>query len=386
MDNRIDRDVVNQQADLLSLLGSVNTNLIRVAMTGGGELAGPCPICGGDDRFRVQPYHQPEPRWLCHHCTGGRWKCAIDLGVLLWPGTPFREICARLAGGQLPKIGDQVPARVYAPKPVAQPALDQEAAHKVIDQARATLWQKRYSQVREYLHGRGLNDKTIDRFNLGYMATGDPNLYGRTIAGLYVPRGIVIPGMLKSEVWYLKIRLLPGVPAGCQRCKARIPGAGKCPSCGEENRYRGVKGNRTAAIFNARDLVSGTPALFVEGEFDAMLAWQEFGDLIPTATIGSATSAPDLAVWGRFFLAAGKTLILPDADEAGERAANTVAGATRYPIIVGLPEGYKDLTDYHQAGGNLRAWISELLDTYDPQPLSMFEQAGMLGAMIREVV
>ncbi|MBV9711108.1 MAG: hypothetical protein JO011_09365, partial [Ktedonobacteraceae bacterium] len=34
---------------------SQNTSLRRVASTHGGEYAGPCPFCGGTDRFRVWP-------------------------------------------------------------------------------------------------------------------------------------------------------------------------------------------------------------------------------------------------------------------------------------------------------------------------------------------
>ena len=40
-------------------------NLKRVASTGGGEFAGPCPFCGGHDRFRVQPANNI---WLCRYC------------------------------------------------------------------------------------------------------------------------------------------------------------------------------------------------------------------------------------------------------------------------------------------------------------------------------
>ena len=42
--------------DLLSVIGSATT-LKKVAATDGGEYAGPCPFCGGDDRFRVLNVH-----------------------------------------------------------------------------------------------------------------------------------------------------------------------------------------------------------------------------------------------------------------------------------------------------------------------------------------
>ncbi len=52
-----------------------DTQLRKVAATNGGEFAGPCPFCGGKDRFHVQPNKN---RWLCRGCTGGRWKGPWD--------------------------------------------------------------------------------------------------------------------------------------------------------------------------------------------------------------------------------------------------------------------------------------------------------------------
>ena len=45
---------LKRKVNLLSLIGS-NVSLHKVARTGGGEYAGPCPFCGGTNRFRVQP-------------------------------------------------------------------------------------------------------------------------------------------------------------------------------------------------------------------------------------------------------------------------------------------------------------------------------------------
>lgn len=43
--------------------------LRRVARTNGGEWAGPCPLCGGDDRLRVWPSpKEGSPRAWCRRC------------------------------------------------------------------------------------------------------------------------------------------------------------------------------------------------------------------------------------------------------------------------------------------------------------------------------
>jgi DNA primase len=52
--------------DLLSLLSGYTT-LRRASGTSGGEYGGPCPFCGGRDRFRVWPASD-RPRWWCRRC------------------------------------------------------------------------------------------------------------------------------------------------------------------------------------------------------------------------------------------------------------------------------------------------------------------------------
>ena len=64
-----------KQVDIIELLG--NWPLRRVASTGGGEL-GPCPFCGGFDRFSVQPNHPEGGRWYCRQCGENKWHDTID--------------------------------------------------------------------------------------------------------------------------------------------------------------------------------------------------------------------------------------------------------------------------------------------------------------------
>jgi hypothetical protein len=72
-----------QAPDLLDLAEQL-TNLKKSSSSAGGEWSGRCPFCGhlpgGADKngFSVQPYHTPEPRWLCRKCTDGKWQDVID--------------------------------------------------------------------------------------------------------------------------------------------------------------------------------------------------------------------------------------------------------------------------------------------------------------------
>ena len=88
----IDTGAIKQRTDLLGLIGA-DTRLKKVASTGGGEYAGPCPFCGGRDRFRVQP---AKGRWWCRGCSdGSRWQDAIGY-VRRREGLGFTEACRRL--------------------------------------------------------------------------------------------------------------------------------------------------------------------------------------------------------------------------------------------------------------------------------------------------
>ena len=55
------------QVTLLELVNR-DTPLKRVANTKGGEYAGPCPWCGGDDRFHVWP-NDERPHYWCRQCN-----------------------------------------------------------------------------------------------------------------------------------------------------------------------------------------------------------------------------------------------------------------------------------------------------------------------------
>lgn len=50
---------------LLDLLNDDGIDTKKVSTTNGGEYAGPCPACGGTDRFRVWPQNG---RYWCRGC------------------------------------------------------------------------------------------------------------------------------------------------------------------------------------------------------------------------------------------------------------------------------------------------------------------------------
>ena len=63
---------------------------------GNSEWHGPCPFCGGTDRFSVQP-HAAEPRWLCRNCTEAKWQDVIAF-VMRRDDCDFMTACQTLGG------------------------------------------------------------------------------------------------------------------------------------------------------------------------------------------------------------------------------------------------------------------------------------------------
>ena len=73
----------------------------------------------------------------------------------------------------------------------------------------------------------------------------------------------MIPWLLDGELWQLEIR-----------------------TNREQPEYLATSGGHPC-LFGADTLVPGEPAILAEGEFDTLLLWQEVGDLVGVATLGS---------------------------------------------------------------------------------------------------
>lgn len=341
--------------DLLAVIGN-DTTLRRVASTNGGEFAGPCPFCQGVDRFRVQPNHPGgKGLWYCRGCGEERWHDAIDY-VRRRDGLSFREACDRLG-----VIVQQARATTRRNPPKAKPTVKQEAtlptwdtaaALAVVEECEAALWADAGAKARKWLTARGLADDTLRHWRLGYSA-------GQEAHGLFVPRGIVIPCFVGKSLWYIKVR----------RPVPPLPG----------RKYKHVKGGRPALY--GLDFLSGKDAVVIcEGEFDAMLLWQEAGDLVDTVAVGSATNRPALP-----FLAhlAGATRWLVSLDNDADKAAawwGRLSGRVRRV----KPLQGNDLTDFHLAGGNLRRWVSYSLERLAMETQSFSERLDELDKVVHD--
>jgi DNA primase len=95
---------------------AAETPLRWVADTRGGEYAGPCPWCGGRDRFRVWP-EADKPGYWCRQC--GKHGDAIQY-LRDRHGLSYPEACERLCLPAKPRTPSPMFAPT-APKPQATP-------------------------------------------------------------------------------------------------------------------------------------------------------------------------------------------------------------------------------------------------------------------------
>ena len=329
--------------DLLTVIGA-DTSLRRVASTNGGEYAGPCPFCGGVDRFRVWPNHPGgRGRWWCRQCE--RQGDAIqyvrerdNLGyreALEVLGLEARQEARR--GKNMAKLQTKPTPAIHQEAP--QPTWDPSAALVVVEKCEAALWADAGVRARAWLAQRGLGERTLRTWRLGYNPTD------RKIGGLFVPCGIVIPCFVDGVLWYLKVR----------RPVPPLPGP----------KYRQVKGGGKRALFGLDHLKGRRVAVICEGEFDALLVWQEAGDLVDVVALGSATARPSVAFLARL-AAATRWLVATDRDDAGEKGAAWWGEYSARVRRVRPLQG-NDLTDFHTAGGDLRAWVTYHLERLEAQ-------------------
>jgi Toprim domain-containing protein len=118
----------------------------------------------------------------------------------------------------------------------------------------------------------------------------------------------------------------------------------------------------------------GKPLIIVEGEFDALLLGQELVDLAAVVTLGSASARSDGSIF-LAMLAAPMWFIATDADEAGDRSAS---GWPTRTIRVGPPGAFKDWTEAHLSGINLRRWWieTEFTDVFDREERAAIQWDG----------
>ncbi len=341
MQPRIDTETIKATVDLPTLIEKD----LGPGKKSGKWVLFSCPFPGHKNGDRSPSLGVTAQSWFCFTCR--RHGDAIAW-LMDHRGMSFQSACDFLSGGSLP-LADTLPKRPEIPAYQPPELTWQQSAQQVVSHCQEALWSPAGRPALEYLHSRKLSDLFIRFYHLGWSS-------GFQIGELRIPRGVVIPCIEAGQIWYLKVRALPGEPCQCIACHAEMPEPGLCPKCGAKTKYLGVKGNRSSAIFGAGNLIGSEYALLVEGEMDAMIADQELRCL-GVATLGSATNVPDLATWGKYLIGKKQIFAVYDNDQAGKAGAQNLARMSHRVVRLELPAGVKDINDFVLMGGDVWQWI-----------------------------
>lgn len=277
------------------------------------------------------------------------WRCfgACNTGgdVFAWvmrrDGCDFRTALAALNDGPPSAAPIPVPARAPAPPPAPPNAAWQARAREFIAECRRHLTD--YASVMRYLQGpkRMLDTRTIHEAQLGFNPhshTEQGERWGlRDLGDVWLPMGIVIPGIIGDDVWYIKIRQ----PLG------RTP------------KYLHVKRPAPCAVLYGADRAQHRRVVaLTEGEFDCLLLRQECGVSVGVATLGAQGNR--LTDWlFRYLTDAEVILAVYDTDGKSDGGLAALMARSRKVVRATLPFG-KDVTEFAAGGGNLFQWLEAL--------------------------
>ncbi len=341
----------NSNIDLIAL---VESDLGQgQSKAGGGKMLFHCPFPGhtrGDKHPSLDVKngdHTRPPFWKC-------WACGKQGGAVKWlmeyRGLSYADALTVLKLKPDPNYRKQESPILSPDNPPCETW--QVRAMQLIERAESALWDKRGKDALAWLRLRGLQDETIRAARLGYIpvkVTNRPELWGLQSASdedyMVMPKdSILIPGLISSKVWYLKIRYLHPYDPNRKYTQVR-------------------RDQRISSLYGADFITNDRFVIFCEGELDAILLRQEVKDLASVITLGSATNELNLATWGIYLLRPSGFVIAYDVDSAGNGGANKLTWLrdARRLIVPQLSPGDKDLTDFHKSGGNLYSLIESIL-------------------------
>ena len=347
--------------DLIALRG-IETR--RVSAAEGGEWAGPCPLCGGRDRFRIWPHKAhdghsiaPPGRYWCRQC--GIQGDAIDY-LRRVEGLSFGEACARL-GIERP---GRATAPAYRPAPTLadprdwtpreyEPPTDawREQAESLLARAQERLAGD--ADAQDWLTMRGITPRAAKIYGIGYHVSssgGDsygnreawglaPELKNGKPKRLWIPRGWVIPARdAEGRLLQLRVRRRPeDVRRFAQGVK-----------------YMPVEGSSQATLV----LHPEAPAFaVVESGFDAVLLAAITGGAVGAICAWSAAARPDARAHA-LLSACLCVLLALDYDPAGDKEC--AWWQARYRHALRLPRlGAKDPGEAAAYGTDLYAWLRD---------------------------
>lgn len=329
--------VSTQSIESLQRFGLVTR---RVSDTKGGEYHGPCPLCGGKDRFTVRPNDPGSQNgfFICRKCN-----IAGDLNKLagiLRPG-------AKITNSEK-KFHER-----YAKKNISTPWV---AARK---NPPSNSWQQAMSRVvsiytgqtssaksllYSYFRPRNIDEKTIECSKLFYV----PKKRYESVVGfdssIQINEGICIPNYRGDILYSIHIRQMAGDP-----------------------KYIYVKGSIAVPYHITKVDKIGAPVFIVESELDAILLYQAAGDLVHAVALASVSARPD-AYTDALITNASHVFVCLDYDDAGLNELSW--WRSHYPQAKHIfATCGKDIGDMHFSSKRLRDWVVTLIERSERKEL-----------------
>lgn len=335
---------------LLELAIQIGLRPQRTASTAGGEWHSECPVCGGTDRFYIQPYKQMNKCMGFYRCR----QCGISGDAIQFAREflhlPFPEAAA-LVNATL----SDTPIR-YLRKPTLSHDVLQETsfiwtimATALVELAHQDILHN--EQTLKLLSDRGISKDIVHHYKLGWIAQdrscarSDWGLKELMRADgkpskLWIPRGILIPTNKENgQVIRLKIRRYDWYQGDS------FP------------KYVAVSGSMNGLTIIGslqRDVM-----IVVESELDAYSLHAAAADFACVVAVGSNTKHPD-NLTHHYAKRIRTLLICSDNDDEGEKMFKK--WHSLYPHAVDYPTPFgKDVGEAIQLGLNVREWLLQAI-------------------------
>lgn len=368
---------------LQNRIGSGSYKRVTSGGPKGSEWAGPCPVCGGDDRFRVWPEQEGGEAarranvvgtWWCRQCDNR--GDLIELLVFA-KNLSFVEACKELrielSGAARRPRALQAPALTPEWTPTTWPLPSEKwrnAATKLALEAQEALLT--HESVQKYLAGRGLPMDAAQRYGLGFLTADDKNNRGR-----YRHRSVFdLPeetqgDKVKKTIWISRGLTIPmwgpGDDGGENVVRLRIRRLAADIEEGGQ-KFMMLKGSCQAPMILPPTSVAADRAVWVivEAELCAMAVHHACQGRVGVMAALTNRGKADV-VAHKFLAAAPMILVALDADPADEKGnrpgfqgwkwwQETYPQAKRWPVPLG-----KDPGEAVAKGVDLAVWISDAL-------------------------
>lgn len=343
----MDTVTINQTTDIAALVGNLKKS--------GRYHVGPCPFCGGSDRFNVKDTGDGQ-LWICRQCGDGKYKDAVAF-LMKRDGVTFGELVGESDSRPAPRASRRGRAtkRTTQPRPEPRPVelaehpteewqipallAVAECCQTLRDQQTATA----RAAMRYLLENRGLTPETIRAAQLGY------NEEWRNVGNnCWLAPGITIPAYISPHLWYVQVRTTKAAREQAERNGRELA------------KYHALTGSRLVALYGAGNLIGAHTAVVTEGEFDCLLLRQYLPAGFTAVTMGSAGSLPSNPTWLRWFAAVRRVLVVMDNDTAGATALDKWRALLPWVEPLAVPAGHNDITDFWAAGEDMGEFIATI--------------------------